>query len=103
MERRKIAFSLNSALPEFNKFLLDFFTLFDLRLIRTLLYDFLNLVINAFNSGLADMVQEKGSRQRATAVGLCCTVARTMHVHQSAISLKEKISSVMCFIAYIIC
>ena len=45
----KIAFSLNcciSALSEFNQ-LLDLFNLFDSRLIFTLLYDSLNLVINA--------------------------------------------------------
>jgi len=50
----KIAFSLKcciSALIEFNQ-LLDFFNLFDSRLILTLLYDSLSLVINAFNSGL---------------------------------------------------
>jgi len=36
-----------SALPEFNQSLLDFFSLFDSRLIHTLLYDCLNLVINS--------------------------------------------------------
>jgi len=40
-----------TALPEFNQ-LLDFFNLFDSPLICTLLYDSLNLVINAFSSGL---------------------------------------------------
>jgi len=35
-------------LPEFNQ-LLDFFNLFDSRLILTLLYDSLSLVINAFS------------------------------------------------------
>jgi len=55
------------ALPEFNKLLLDFFNLFDSRLILTLLYDFLNLVINAFSLGLlGGMVQEKGSRERCS-------------------------------------
>jgi len=47
----KIAFSLKcciSALPEFNQ-LLDFFDLFDSRLILTTLYDSLNHVINAFS------------------------------------------------------
>jgi len=54
-----------SALPEFNQLLFDFFSLFDSRLILTLLYDSLNLVINAFSSGLlGGMVQEKGSRER---------------------------------------
>jgi len=49
----KIAFSLKcciSALPEFNH-LLDFFSLFDSRLIFVLMYDFLTLVISAFISG----------------------------------------------------
>jgi len=49
----KIAFSLKcciSALLEFNQSLLDFFNLFDSRLILT--YDSLKLVINAFSSGL---------------------------------------------------
>jgi len=56
-----------SALPEINQPLLDFFNLFDSRLILTLLYDCLNLVINAFSSGLlAGMVQEKGSRERCS-------------------------------------
>jgi len=41
-----------SALPEFNQLLLDVFSLFDSRLILTLLYDSLNLVINAFSLGL---------------------------------------------------
>jgi len=38
-----------SALPEFNRLLLDFFNLFDSQLTFTLLYDSLNLVINAFS------------------------------------------------------
>jgi len=41
-----------SAVPEFNQSLLEFFSLFDSRLILTLLYASLNLVINAFSSGL---------------------------------------------------
>jgi len=41
---------LQSALPEFNRLgLLDFFSHFDSRLIFTLLYDSLSLVINAFS------------------------------------------------------
>jgi len=39
-------------MPEFNQSLLDFFTLFNLRLIFTLLYDSPNLVINTFGSRL---------------------------------------------------
>jgi len=54
-----------SALPEFNQLLLDFFSLFHSRLILTLLYDSLNLVISAFSLRLlVGMVQEKRSRQR---------------------------------------
>jgi len=41
-----------SALPEFNQLLLDSFNIFDSRLILTLLYDSLNLIINAFSLGL---------------------------------------------------
>jgi len=52
-----------SALPEFSQLLFDFFSIFDSRLILRLLYDSLNLVINAFSPGLlVGMVQEKGSR-----------------------------------------
>jgi len=49
----KIAFFTHciSALPEFSQLLLDFFNLFDSRLILTLLYDSLNLVLNAFGLG----------------------------------------------------
>jgi len=60
----KIAFFTRciSALPEFNQSLLDFFSLYHSRLILTLLYHSLNLVINAFSLGLLwGMVQEKGS------------------------------------------
>jgi len=54
-----------SALPEFNQLLLDFFNLFDSRLILALLYDSLNLVINVLSLGLLEgMVQEKGSQER---------------------------------------
>jgi len=47
----KIAFSgaVLVHCQEFNQSLLDFFNLFDSRLILTLLYDCLNLVINAFS------------------------------------------------------
>jgi len=50
-ETQKSHFSLKcciSALPEFNQ-LLDFFNLFDSRLILMMLYDSLSLVINAFS------------------------------------------------------
>jgi len=53
-----------SALPEFNQSLLDFFSLFDSRLVLSLLYDSLNLVVSAFSSrAVGGMVWEKGSRE----------------------------------------
>jgi len=56
-----------SALPEFNQSLLDFFNLFDSRLVLKLLYDSLNLVIKALSLRLnGGMVQEKGSRERCS-------------------------------------
>ena len=63
---KKIAFFTRSisALPEFNPSLLDFFSLFDSRLILALLYDSMNLVINAFSLRLlGGTVQEEGSRE----------------------------------------
>jgi len=59
-----------SALPEFNQ-LPDFFTLFDSRLILTLLYDSLSLVINAFSYGLLGAWFRRKEVDSATAVGLC--------------------------------
>jgi len=57
-----------SALAEFNQ-LLDFFDLFDSRLILTLLYDSLSLVINAFSyMEYWGMVQEKGSRYHCSSL-----------------------------------
>jgi len=76
-----------SAMPEFNQSLLDFFSLFDSRLIFTLLYDSLNLVVNAFSSGCwGHGLRERKSREPQQ---LDC-VACTMHVHQCAVFLKEK-------------
>jgi len=75
----KIAFSLRwciSALPEFQQ-LLDFFNLFDSRLIFTLLCDSLNLVINAFNLGLLGM-HGSGKKKSRALQKLDC-VACTMH------------------------
>jgi len=73
----KIAFSLKcciTALSEFNQ-LLDFFNLFHSRLILTLLYDSLNLVINAFSSELlgAWFRFRINEVESAAEVGLCCT------------------------------
>jgi len=65
----KIAFFTRSisALPEFNQSLVDFFNLFDSRLILTVLYDFLNLVTNAFSLELWwGLIQEKGTRERCS-------------------------------------
>jgi len=76
----KIAFSTLciSALPEFNQSLRDFFSLFDSRLILTLLYDSLNHVINAFSLGhLGAWFRRKRSRERCSSWYYC--VARTKH------------------------
>jgi len=70
----KIAFSLKCcirALPEFNQ-LLDLFNVYDSRLILTLLYDFLNLVINAFSSGLLGAWFRINEVESASEVGLYC-------------------------------
>jgi len=62
-ETQKLHFSL-AVLPEFNQSLLDFFSLFDSRLILALPYDSLNPVINAFSFGLlGGIVQKKGNRE----------------------------------------
>jgi len=53
--------------------LLDFFSLFDSRLILALLYDSLNLVINAFSSGLLGAWFRRKEVESAAAVRLCCT------------------------------
>jgi len=81
----KIAFF--SALPEFNQSLLDFFNLFDSRLILTLLHDSLNLLINAFSSGLLGrMVQEEGSTE-------CCSNLTVLHAQcTSALSSRFPLS-----------
>jgi len=59
-------------LPEFNQ-LLDFFDLFDSQLIVTLVYGSLNLVTNAFSSGLLGAWFSRKEVQSAAEVGLCCT------------------------------
>jgi len=65
-ENENCVFTLcNSALPEFDQSLPNFFNLLDSRLILTLLYDLLNLVMQSVQFGaFGGMVQEKGSRQR---------------------------------------
>jgi len=59
-----------SALLEFNQPLLDFFNLSDSRLILTLPYDSLNLVINAFSSGLLGAWYRRKEVESSAAVGL---------------------------------
>jgi len=71
----KIAFfHLNAVSVQFSQSLLDFFSLFDSRLIITLLYNCLNLVINAFSSGLLGRWARFWRKEvkSAAAVGLCC-------------------------------
>ena len=51
--------------------LLDFFNFFDSRLILTLLYDSLNLVINMFSSGLLGAWFRRKEAESAAAVGVC--------------------------------
>jgi len=67
-ETRKSHFSLKcciNALPEFSQLLLDFFNVFDSRLILTLLFDSLNVCCNqCVQLGVVGgMIQEKGSRE----------------------------------------
>ena len=59
-------------MPEFNQ-LLDFFNLFDSRVIVTLVYDSLSLVISAFFSGLLGPWFRINEVESAAEVGLCCT------------------------------
>jgi len=76
-----------SALPEFNPSFLDLFNLFDSRLILKLLYDSLNLVINAFSSTL--LVHGLTERKSRELQQLDC-VPRIMHVYQRAVLMQEK-------------
>jgi len=102
----KIAFSLKcciSVFPEINQTLLNLFNLFDSQLVLTVLYDSLDLVINAFRSGMLGEGYGLGERKSRAPRQLDC-VARTVRVHQCALFLKEKkLSSVMCLIASNIC
>ena len=61
-----------SALPEPSQSLLDLFSIFDSRLILMLLYDYLNLVINVFSSGLMGAWFRRKEVKSAAAVGPCC-------------------------------
>jgi len=73
------AFSLKcciSELPEFNQ-LLDFFNVFDSRLILTLLYDHLSLVIDALS--YRDCREHGSGERKSIALQQFDCVARTMH------------------------
>jgi len=73
----KLYFPSNAVLvPEFNQ-LLDFFNIFDSRLILTLLYDSISVVINAF-SYRDYWVHGSGERKSITPQQLDF-VARTLH------------------------
>jgi len=71
---KNCSFHSNAVLVQ--QLLLDFFNLFDSRLILCMLYDSPSLVINALSSDCCDgMVEDKGSRVESTAaVGLCCNL-----------------------------
>jgi len=90
--KRENAFSLKcciSALPEFNQ-LLDFFNVFDSRLILTLLYDSLSLVVNAFSYRVC---WEHGSGERKSiALHQFDCVARTIGAYTSPLSSGFPIS-----------
>jgi len=89
---RKSHFSLKcciSASTEFNSSLLDFFSLFDSGLVLTLLYDSLNLVINARGC----WGHGSGEKKSRAPQPLDC-VARTMHMHQCAVFPKNVICDV---------
>ena len=55
-----------SALPDFSQLLFDFFNIFDSRLIFPLLYDSLNLVINAFSLRLLEFTVQEKSQERCS-------------------------------------
>ena len=95
MGNTKIAFFTRciSALPEFNQLLLDFFnldffSLFDSRLIVMLLSDSLNLVINVFSYGL---LGGHGSGERKSRV-----------LQQLDMSCTHK-APVRCLLGFLIC
>jgi len=78
---------ISCALPEFNQLLLDFFSLFDSRLILMLLYDSLNIVISAFSLGL----WRHGSREsKSTALQqVDCVDAKSTSALSSASPLSQ--------------
>jgi len=80
MGKRENAFSLEcciSALSEFNQSLLDFFNVFDSRLIFTLLYDSLSLIINAFR--YREYWGNGSGERKSIALHQLDCVARTVH------------------------
>jgi len=77
--QKKLHFSLKcciNALPEFNQ-LLDVFSLFDSRLVLTLLYDSLSLEINAFS--YRDCWGHGSGKRKLIALQQLDCVTRTMH------------------------
>ena len=58
--------------------LLDFFSLVDSRLILTLLYDSLNLVVSVFSLGLLGAWFRRKEVDSAAAVGLCFPLGKTL-------------------------
>ena len=100
-ENTKIAFSLKcctSALPEIHQSLLDFFNIVDSQLVLMLLYDSLNLVFNAFSSGLSGgMVHEKGSRKRSsswTVLHAQCMCTNSLSVLKKKVVICDVFDSV---------
>jgi len=92
-QNTKIAFSLKwciSVLPEFNQ-VLDVFSLFDSRLILTLLYDFQNIAINSFSSGLLGAWLMRKEVESVAEVGLCCIIAnaRIENRNMSQLSIQS--------------
>jgi len=61
-----------NSLPEFIQSLLEFFNLFDSRLILTLLDNSINLIISVFSSGLLQALFKRKEVESAAAVELCC-------------------------------
>jgi len=76
-----------TALREFNQSLLDFFKLYSSRLVFTLLYDSLNLVINAFSLGPLGAWFRRKKAESTAAVGLLH--AQSTSVLSSGFSLLQ--------------
>ena len=68
------------------------FSVFDSQLMLTLLHDLLHLVINAFSTGLLERAYSSREKKLRASQQVDC-VSCTMHVHQRAVFLNEKMSS----------